>query len=274
MSDELSAVLHELAAAQATAPAVGGPATRARAMRRRRRRRAVATLGAGTAALALLGFALTLRLGEDPDHPAGRRTPAVPPSGSASAATPLPVSGTLDLPRSNLTFGGRVMPILSESDLPPGSTSTSTTPMTVVAKQARTALTVDVLPRGYTVVNVAYVVQLRAGEGGPLYVGTVTPDIEVGKDYDVRGGVIALGAEDAQWLYTRIRLGDSISVTTGTAPTATPTAPAISAAPDTSAAPATMTPAPQRPRPARRCCTAGSQRGDHGTVSIDAAAGR
>ncbi|MFJ1808603.1 MULTISPECIES: hypothetical protein [unclassified Streptomyces] len=244
MSDELSAALRELAAARATAPIVGGPATRARAMYRRRRRRAAATLGAGTAALALLGFALTLHLGEDPDHPAGRGTSAAAPSGSAppSAATPLPVSGTLDLPGSDLTFGGRVMPVLSTLDLRPGPTST--TPMTVVAKPVRIALAVQVPSKGRTVVNVAYVVELRDGEGGPLYVGTFPQDIEARGDYDVRGGVIALGAEDAQWFYARVRLGAGISVTTGPAPTPTtsPTTSATTSAPGALAPSATASP--------------------------------
>ncbi|MEU9310254.1 hypothetical protein [Streptomyces sp. NPDC048256] len=239
MSDELSAALRELAAAKATAPVVGGPATRARAMRRRRRRRAAATLGAGTAALALLGFALTLHLGEDPGHPAGRGTAAGASSGSAppSAATPVPVSGTLDLPGSDLTFGGRVMPILSTLDLSPGPTIT--TPMTVVAKPVRIALAADLPSKGTTVVNVMYAVQLRDGKGGLLYVGAFAPDIEARGDYDVTAGVIALSAEDAQWFYARIHLGTNISVTTGPTPPATPsptpTAPAATASPSTGA---------------------------------------
>ncbi|MFG3267269.1 MULTISPECIES: hypothetical protein [Streptomyces] len=234
MSDELSAALSELAAARATAPTVGGPATRARAMRRRRRRRAAATLGAGTAALALLGFALTLHLGEDPDHPAGRRTPAVAPSGPAphSATAPAPVSGTLDVSGGDLTFGGRMMPILSTLDLPPGSTST--TPMTVVAKPVRIALAIDVPSEGRTVVNVVHVVELRDGKGSPLYVGTFPPDIEAREGYDARGAVIALRAEDAQWFHSRIHLGTSISVTTGPTPTATPSATAPGATPSPS----------------------------------------
>ncbi|GAB7103270.1 hypothetical protein JCM4814A_15840 [Streptomyces phaeofaciens JCM 4814] len=235
MSDELSAALRELAADRETAPTVAGPAIRARAMRRRRRRRAAAALGAGTTALALLGFALTLSFGEDPDHPdrsAGRGTSAVTPPGSVppSTATPAPVSGALDLPGSDLTFGGRVMPILSTFDLTPGTTGT--TSMTVVAKPVRMALAVDVVSEGRTVVNVAHAVELD-GEGGPLYVGTFPPDIEARGDYGVRGGVIALGAEDARWFHARISLGDSISVTLGPVPTATPsgavTAPAVTA---------------------------------------------
>ncbi|MFJ9020977.1 hypothetical protein ACIRPU_13475 [Streptomyces sp. NPDC102259] len=237
MSDELSAALSELAAARATAPIVGGPATRARAMRRRRRRRAAATLGAGTAALALLGFALTLHLGDDPDHPAGRRASAVTPPGAVppSAATPAPVSGTLDLSGRDLTFGGRVMPIRSTFDLQPASTST--TSMTVVAKPVRIALAADVPFKGSTVVNVAYAVELRRGEDGPLYVGTFPSAIKASGGYDVRGGVIGLGVEDAQWFYARIRLNDSITVTTGTAPTATPSTTTPSAG-----APSTTTP--------------------------------
>ncbi|MDR6981255.1 hypothetical protein J2X68_007997 [Streptomyces sp. 3330] len=223
MSDELSSALRELAAARSTAPTVGGPATRARAMRRRRRRRAAVVLGAGTAVLALLGFALTLQLGGATDHPAGGRTPAVQPSVSAppSAATPDTVSGALDLRGRDLAFGGRVMPILSTFALPPGSGDT--TPMTVVAKPARVALAVDVLSKGRTVVNVASAVELRDGNGSPLYVGAVPPDIEARGDYDVSGGVIVLGAKDAEWFHARISLGDTVAVTTATA-TATPTA--------------------------------------------------
>ncbi|MEU1188433.1 hypothetical protein [Streptomyces sp. NPDC005859] len=240
MSDELSAALRELAAARATAPIVGGPATRARAIRRRRRRRAAATLGAGTAALALLGFALTLRLGEDPDHPAGRGTSAAASSGSApsAAATRVPVSGTLDLPGSDLTFGGRMMPILSTFDLSPAPTST--TPMTVVAKPVRIALAADLPSKGTTVVNVAYAVQLRDAKGGLLYIGAFAPDIEARGDYDVTAGVIALSTEDAQWFYARIHLGAGISVTTGPAPT--PTTSATTSAPSALAPSATASP--------------------------------
>ncbi|MFF3207608.1 hypothetical protein [Streptomyces sp. NPDC002962] len=240
MSDELSAALGELADSAATAPIVGGPATRALAMRRRRRRRAAATLGAGTAALALLGFALTLRPGEDPDHPAGRGTSAGASSGSprTSAATAVPVSGTLDLPGSALTFGGRVMPILSTFDLPP--TTTTTTPMTVVAKPVRIALAADVPSKGATVVNVAYAVQLRDGNGGLLYVGAFAPAIEARGDYDVTAGVIALSTKDAQWFHTRIRLGTSLTVTTAPARAATPSP--TTRAPDTTASPSPETP--------------------------------
>ncbi|WP_314224971.1 hypothetical protein [Streptomyces zaehneri] len=255
MSDELSAALRELAATRATAPIVGGPATRARATRRRRRRRAAATLGAGTAALALVGFALTLHLGEDPDHPAGRGTSAGASSGSAppSAATPVTVSGTLDLPGSGLTFGGRVMPVLSTFDLSPGPTST--TPMTVVAKPVRIALAADLPSEGRTVVNVAYAVELRDKKGGLLYVGAFAPDFEARGDYDASGGVIALSTEDAQWFHAHIRLGTSISVTPVPTPTATPspytpspyttapdTTPPDSAASDTTASDTTASP--------------------------------
>ncbi|MFE1878767.1 hypothetical protein [Streptomyces diastatochromogenes] len=220
MSDELSAALRELAATQATPPVLGGAEIRARAIRRRRRRRTAAALGAGTAALALLGFALTLHLGADPDHRAGARPPAVtrPPSALPPTATPVPVSGTLDLRGHTLTFGGRVLPVLSAFDVPAGYT----TPMTVVAKQTRTALTVEVRSKGPVVVEVPYAVELRDGEGRPLYVGSFAPEVKVLSDYDVSGRVIGLGTEDAQRFYARIRLGDSISLTTGTRPTAAP----------------------------------------------------
>ncbi|OQR64836.1 hypothetical protein B6E66_07750 [Streptomyces maremycinicus] len=228
MSDELSAALRELAADRATAPIVGGPATRARAVRRRRRRRAAATLGAGTAALALLGVALTLRLGEDPAPSSGHRTPAAAaPSASATAPvatatpTPMALSGTLDLPARALTFAGQVMPILSTFDLSApdlASGSTGATLMTVVAKPVRLELAADVPPKGRTVVNVAHAVELRDGKGSRLYVGTFATSIKAHGYYDARGGVIALGAAEARWFHNRVHPGDSIVVTTGIQP--------------------------------------------------------
>ncbi|MGW0884265.1 L,D-transpeptidase [Streptomyces sp. NPDC002671] len=227
MSDELSAALRELAATNEAPPAVGGAEIRDRAMRRRRRRRAVATLGAGAAALALLGFALTLHLGGNPDHPAGRRAPAAtrPDSASPSAATPAPVSGTLDLPRRTLTFDGRVMPILSKLDVPLGSTN----PMTVVAKPVRAELTVDEFSNGRTMVNGPYAVELRAGADQPIYVGPFSPQLKALSD-----GWIGLASEDASWLFARVSIGDTISVRTGATPTIVP--------PGAVAAPGTATP--------------------------------
>ncbi|MCF4139456.1 hypothetical protein L1856_25840 [Streptomyces sp. Tue 6430] len=239
MADELSAALGELAAAHATAPVVGGPATRARAIRRVRRRRTVATLGAGTAALALLGLALGLHPGGDRDGPAARRPAAVAPPRSTppstanppSTATPVPVGGTLDLYRRILTFGGRAMLALSESGALLGSAS----PMTVVAKDDRREMPFDVSREGPTIgptaVSVRYVVELRDGKDRPLYVGLFSPQFEDLGDKDVGGGWIGLGAEDARWFYARVRLGDTLPVTTGTTPTATASAAAPRPAP-------------------------------------------
>ncbi|MEW2402510.1 hypothetical protein [Streptomyces sp. NPDC046862] len=217
MSDELTTALRELATTHATQPVVGGAEIRGRAMRRRRRRRAAAGLGAGTMVLALLGFALTLHLGADQDHPAGRRGPAAPPSGSASpsAVTPAPVSGTLDPAERTLTFDGRVMPVLSEFDV----LVVSTSPLTVVEKQDRKEVTVDVLSKGPAEVDVPYAVELRDGEDQPLHVGTFTAQLKALSGYDVRAGLIALGAEDAKWFYARVHPGDTVSLTTGTTPT-------------------------------------------------------
>ncbi|AYN40298.1 hypothetical protein D9753_16795 [Streptomyces dangxiongensis] len=215
MADELSSALRELAAAQETAPVVGGPATRARAMRRRRRRRAAANLGAGTAALALLGFALSLHPGGAPDHPAGHRPPA--------AASPAPFPSTLYLSGRTLTFDGRVMPVLSESGALRGATS----PMTVVAKDDPGELSHYVSPEGPTigptVVSVRYVVELRDGERRPHYVGLFSPQLKTLSD-DTKAGWIGLGAEDIKWFYARVRPGDTFAVRTGTTPTATPSA--------------------------------------------------
>ncbi|MEU3862109.1 hypothetical protein AB0F03_32910 [Streptomyces sp. NPDC028722] len=226
MADELSSALRELAAAQETAPVVGGPATRARAMRRRRRRRAAASLGAGTAALALLGFALSLHLGTAPDHPAGHRPPAT--------ASPTAFSDTLDLSRRTLTFDGRVMPVLSESD----ALRKAESPMTVVTKEDPREQSHHVSPGGRTigptVVSVRYVVELRDREGRPHYVGLFSPQLKALSD-DVGGGWIGLGAEDIQWLYARVRPGDTFSLTTGPTPTPTATPSSAVPAPDSTA---------------------------------------
>ncbi|MEU8649407.1 hypothetical protein [Streptomyces sp. NPDC048737] len=220
MADELSAALRELAAAHATDPAVGGPATRARAMRRVRRRRAAATLGAGTAALALLGLALSLHPGGDRDDPDRRGPAAVAPPRS----TPSPVSGTLDPYGRTLTFGGRVMPILSASE----ALFRATGPMTVVAKEDPKEMPLDVPRAGPTIapttVSVRYVVELRDGEGLPHYVGLSSPQLKDLSDDDTEDGWIGLGAEDAEWFHARVRPGDTMPVTTATTPTATPSA--------------------------------------------------
>lgn len=225
MADELSAALRELAAAHATAPAVGGPATRARAMRRVRRRRTAATLGAGTAALALLGLALSLHPGGDRDDPDRRGPAAVAPPRSTPSPTavPSPVVGMLDLSGRTLTFGGRAIPMLSESDALFGSTS----PMTVVAKEDPGEMPLDTSREGPaigpTTVSVRYVVELRDGEGRPHYIGLFSTQLKDLSDND-EGGWIGLGPEDAEWFHTRVRLGDTFPVTTGTKPTATPSA--------------------------------------------------
>ncbi|MGW1610727.1 hypothetical protein ACWCQZ_15175 [Streptomyces sp. NPDC002285] len=224
MSDELSAALRELAAAEATQPAAFGAEIRGRALRRRRRRRVAATLGAGTAGLTALAVALTLHLGGTPDHqdrlhpPAA--TPAEPPL--PSPTTPEPVSGTLDLPGRTLTFGGRPMPILWESARE--APATPTTSMTVVAKQEQRDLPVDIPSKDRAMVDVPYVVELRDGSDQPLYVGSFTAQLKSLTGFRVGGTLIALGPEDAKSFYARVGVGERISVTTGATPTSTPTA--------------------------------------------------
>ncbi|MET9501699.1 hypothetical protein ABZY42_08150 [Streptomyces sp. NPDC006622] len=226
MADELSAALRELAAAQETAPTVGGPATRARAMRRVRRRRTAAALGAGTAALALLALAVGLHLGGDrhQDHPAGRRPPAVagPHSAPPSTATPTPVAGTLDLSGRTLTFGGRVMPILSASD---DALLRSTSPMTVVAKADPRHMPLGTSTEGPTIgpteVRVRYVVELRDRRGRPHYIGLYTPQLKALSSHDVMAGWIGLGAEDTEFFYAQVRVGDTFPVTADPRPAAT-----------------------------------------------------
>ncbi|GAA4064633.1 hypothetical protein [Streptomyces shaanxiensis] len=224
MSDELSAALRELAASGAAPPEVGGAGIRARAMRRRRRRRAAVTLGAGTAALALLGLALTSALDGSADHPGRPQVPAAEGSVSGPAqsvppspSTPLPVSGTLRLPDITLTVGRRALSILSAYDGSIGFTG----PLTVAAKHAERDLAVDIPTKGPVKVSVPYVVELRDRQGRSLYVGTFTKPLALGDPYPTSDW-IGLDAEDAKWFYARIRVGDSIAVTAVTTPSATP----------------------------------------------------
>ncbi|WP_328880370.1 hypothetical protein [Streptomyces sp. NBC_00299] len=227
MSDELSAALRELAAAEATQPVAAGAEIRGRALRRRRRRRVAATLGAGTAGLTALAVALTLHLGGTPHDPDRLRTPAATPADPSlpSAPTPTspePVSGTLDLPGRTLTFGGRLMSVLWESahDAP----VLPTTSMTVVTKQEQRDLPVDIPSKDRAVVDVPYVVELRDDKDQPLYVGAFTSQLKALTGFRVGGGLIALGPEDAKSFYARVGLGERISVSTGATPTSTPTA--------------------------------------------------
>ncbi|MEJ8670333.1 hypothetical protein WKI71_23630 [Streptomyces sp. MS1.AVA.1] len=225
MSDELSAALRELAAAEATQSVAAGAEIRGRALRRRRHRRVAATLGAGTAGLTALAVALTLHLGGTPHDPDRLRTPAATPAdpSAPSAPTPTspePVSGTLDLPRGTLTFGGRLMSVLWESahDAP----VIPTTSMTVVTKQEQRELPVDIPSKDRAVVDVPYVVELRDDKDQPLYVGAFTSQLKALTGFRVGGGLIALGAEDAKSFYARVGLGERISVSTGATPTADP----------------------------------------------------
>ncbi|WP_328425577.1 hypothetical protein [Streptomyces sp. NBC_00443] len=230
MSDELSAALRELAAAEATRPVADGAEIRGRALRRRRLRRVVATLGAGTAGLTALSVALTLHLGGTPDQPDRLHTPAAtpadpsqpsqpsPPSPSRTTAEPVP--GTLDLTGRTLTFGGRLMPIVWESAREaPVAAATS---MTVVTKQEQRALPVDIPSKDRAEVDVPYVVELRDGSDQPLYVGTFTAQLKSLTGFRVGGALIALAPEDAKSFYARVGVGERISVTTGATPTVEP----------------------------------------------------
>ncbi|QOV36937.1 hypothetical protein IM697_00180 [Streptomyces ferrugineus] len=225
MSDELSAALRELAAAEATPPVVDGAGIRARATRRGRRRRVAISLGAGTAALVVLGLAVNLNPGGSPDHPPGSRVPPATHAGSTppATATPTPVSGVLDLRGRTLALGGRELPVVSDFAAPLESTG----PLTVVAKQNPRELTFAVPSKGSAAVSVPYVVELRDEADRPHYVGLFVSRLKALSDYDVRGGLIAFGTEkDAQWFYDRVRIGDTFSVTTAArAPDVTPSVP-------------------------------------------------
>ncbi|MFE0254429.1 hypothetical protein [Streptomyces sp. NPDC059010] len=217
MSDELSAALRELAAAQETPPVAGGAEIRGRAMRRRRRRRTAYALGAGTASLALLAFALTLDLGGNTDRQPGSRPPAVaspattptPAPTPTPTPTPTPASGTLDLRKHSLTLGDRTMPVLSEF----ASELDSRSPIKVVAKRRAEKLPFDIPPDGRTMVHLSYVVELRDGEGRPHFVGLYAPQLKALSDYDGKSSWLGLGEKDAAWFYDRVRVGDALSVT-------------------------------------------------------------
>ncbi|MDC0769553.1 hypothetical protein [Streptomyces sp. HD] len=223
MSDELSAALRELAAAQQAPPVVGGAEIRDRAIRRRRRRRTAYALGAGTASVALLAFALTLDLAGNADQRPGSRPPAVtppataPPSSTTPAPAPehepksVPASGTLDLRKHTLTLADRTMPILSEfvSELD------SKGPMKVVAKRRGERLPFDMPPDGRTMVHVSYVVELRDGAGRPHFVSLFAPQLKALSDDGGKSSWLGLGEKDAAWFYDRVRVGDAFSVTIG-----------------------------------------------------------
>lgn len=238
MSDELSAALRELAAAQATAPVVDGAGIRARAMRRRRRRRTAVGLGAGTVALAVVGFAVHLNLGgQQPDEPsASRIPPAASHSGSVPppTATPTPAAGTLDLLRFTLTVDGQALPVVSKYADRAGLSG----PLTVVARHASRDLPFEVRSKGPVKVNVPYVVELRDTEDRPFYIGAFTRPLALG-DFETRSDWIGLDTEDAEWFYARTRIGDALAVTTFDSPAGTPSASApefagasVSQAPD------------------------------------------
>ncbi|GAA3568847.1 hypothetical protein [Streptomyces osmaniensis] len=222
MSDELSAALRELAATQATAPVVDGAGIRARAMRRRRRRRTAVGLGAGTVALAVVGFAVQLNHGGQPDGPAASRIPpAASHSGSVPppTAAPTPAAGTLDLLRFTLTVDGQDLPVVSKYADRAGFSG----PLTVVARHASRDLPFESRTKAPVNVNVPYVVELRDSEDRPFYIGAFTKPLAQG-DFVPRSDWIGLGTEDAEWFYARTRVGDALAVTTFDSPAGTPSA--------------------------------------------------
>ncbi|WP_210579611.1 L,D-transpeptidase [Streptomyces sp. GESEQ-4] len=228
-SAELSTALHEFAEERETPPALSGAEVRGRAVRRVRRRRA-GTLAAGTAALALVAFALTLdRAGEENHRQVPAATPAVPsppPATSREATSVMPTVGKVDLDRSTLAVGDRVMTITSSvagSPKPVG-------PLTVYRKLDNTVLPVT-NPTDGTRYNtdVSLAVELRDADDQPFYVGAILAyeTKGIGK-YDTTSGWISLDAADAKWFFTSVKTGSSFSVTGSASagrPAATPKLP-------------------------------------------------
>lgn len=221
MSDELAGALRELAAQHETPPRVGAAEIRDRAGRRSRRRRAAAALGtAATAACVLAAVAFTLHT-EDPGR--NDRTPTAAsdgPTPAPSTATPVPASaGVLDLGRHTLTVGERVMRVDSHSfrRFPPGSR------MTVVTKDDTRTLRLESGTKFGAEIKVPYLVELRTPDRQPVYAGALAFDTKALAALSADTGWLGMSLTDAEWFYTRVRVGDRIEITSTVAPSALPT---------------------------------------------------
>ncbi|MEU0899947.1 hypothetical protein [Streptomyces massasporeus] len=217
MSDELARALRELAERHRAAPRVGPAEIRARAERRGRRRRATLVLGATTVAVCALTVAAALTPpAEDtaPLSPTPARTPAHPPTAAPATSSPAPLSGPgtadlLDMNRRTLTVGDRVMPVDRES----ATALAAGRELTVTAKY-------DVLPPSASAVRtgrpdarIPYVVELRAADGSPVYIGYLPANARTSSDW------VGLTGADARWFYSGAREGDQVRVVRSVAST-------------------------------------------------------
>ncbi|MFE9920909.1 hypothetical protein ACFYQA_04825 [Streptomyces sp. NPDC005774] len=244
MSDELAAVLRELAEAHEAPPPVPAAEVRARARRRSRRRRTTVRLGLATSVAGMLAtVGLTVHAeepGRDPRTSAESATIGTPTSSprAPEAATDRPAGteeAVLDLGRHTLTFDGRVMRVDSRSFatlLTPGRE------LTVRAKHEVMLLRGDVSAENRYEAKVPYVVELRTGDRPPVYAGALAFDTRSLGALDARTGWLGLSVSDARWFYTRIRQGEHVEIASTTtpappAPMSNPTGPAPETGPGT-----------------------------------------
>ncbi|GAB2745384.1 hypothetical protein [Streptomyces bullii] len=216
MSDELAAALRELAVRHETPPPVTAHEVRARAARRSRRRRATAAVGLVTAVGTLAVIALTPH-GDAPDN--DRRLPATAPdTPTPTVSTPRPAITTprvLDLGRHTLTVGDRVMRVDSHffDALPPGRELTVTARHEVLRLPQEAEAAKDAY-----FVKIPYVVELHTADRLPIYAGPLGFDTKALATLAPKASWIGLAPTDAEWLYTRSREGDRVTVTSTAVP--------------------------------------------------------
>lgn len=204
--DEFDSVLRGLAAEGETSPSLSGAQIRRRGTARRRRRR-VAASAAVTVALVATAAVAAPRLLQSHGPPASPAAsaptaPSLNPSPSPSLTGRATVS--LDLGRQRVTVerGGhqlRTVPVSVRS-------SSTAERLTVVSKSAERSVTAPMLSSGEQYdYRAQWVVELRTDGGAPVLL--------LEWQFTSRDGLIGVPlAENAQWLYQQLEIGDTITV--------------------------------------------------------------
>ncbi|MCX4818505.1 L,D-transpeptidase [Streptomyces sp. NBC_01142] len=199
--DELDSVLRVLAAEGEAQPSMSGGQVRRRGEARGRRRRVVGATAAAVALIAGVAVGVPQILGADEV----RRPPAMsPPGPSLSAKTPSPTLVTVDVAKRVLTVS---LDGMKTRSIPVVVDGTAGGRMAVVSKSPKRELPGEVFGFGKDyMVNRSWVVELSGSGGSTTYI------FETASEAPRSRSVIGVAADDAEWLYKQLKIGDTIAV--------------------------------------------------------------
>jgi hypothetical protein len=209
VSDDLTTGLRDLAESGQAKPPVAGAEIRRRAGARRRRRR---TAAAAVGACAATALAVTLLLnlpGRDTERDHRPAPAATPPATPSTGTAP---SATVDLRRGILTYGTRELRVVAG-----GVRTVPTGRMKVIGHTDITPQTAKELGLGGSYsVEISSVLALRGDDGSLAYIGGLFHTQKTVDRPEVPKRWLALGIDDAAWLYKQVRPGEVFDIESGT----------------------------------------------------------